>query len=276
MKTLVIAECGSSHDNDVANFRRLIEAAHVAGADMVKFQWTSDPRKMAERRHAPELKDAYAKYLTWPKEWHDGLWRACHDHGMLYGCTVFLPEDVAVVAPHVDHFKVASFEANAYDLLEAHVPFLKGDTEVDRDRWLIISRGMGANDFTHLPYAMLHKVKLLLCTSAYPAPVEGLNLRRFHLSSAFDEDVLDGFSDHSDPGATWTGALAVAAGAEIVERHLRLSDTAPENPDFPHSMPPRAFADYVRHLRYAEAALGDGLARAQPCEAPMLPYRVTV
>ena len=82
----------------------------------------------------------------------------------------------------------------------------------------------------------------------------------------------DGLSDHSRH--RWMGALAVAAGAEIIEAHLRLDDTDPENPDFATAFTPAEFADYVRNIRFAEAALGDGQKRLQDCERPMAEYRV--
>ena len=56
------------------------------------------------------------------------------------------------------------------------------------------------------------------------------------------------------------GALAVAAGATIIESHIRAEDTDPNNPDFLHSLSasPKAlfaYAEYVENLRLAEKAL---------------------
>jgi sialic acid synthase SpsE len=271
MRTFVIAECGSAHEMSRQRALALISEACEAGCDCAKFQLWSDAEKLAERRHAPELAQVYSDNQL-PAEWLPELHHECERHKLAFMCTTYLPEDVAVVAPFVRHFKIASFEAAATDLVEAHVPFLEADRAIGHQRWLIISRGMGAEPgATRLPYRLLHMARFLLCTSAYPSPLEHLNLGRLRLVA---DDTLDGFSDHSDPMETLTGALAVAAGATIVEAHLRLYDTDPANPDFPHSMTPGQFQMYVQNIRLAETVLGDGREQAQPSEEPMMKYRV--
>jgi N-acetylneuraminate synthase/N,N'-diacetyllegionaminate synthase len=77
-----------------------------------------------------------------------------------------------------------------------------------------------------------------------------------------------GLSDHTT--STLTGALAVAAGATIVEKHIRLHDTSQDCPDYPHSLCANewsgpvgdvslhhfnTFKQYVSNIREAERAL---------------------
>jgi sialic acid synthase SpsE len=114
-------------------------------------------------------------------------------------------------------------------------------------------------------------VDFLHCVSAYPTPVEQLNLAV--LRETDDHCAIwSGLSDHTTHPLV--GALAVAAGARIIEAHLKLDDTDPQNPDAPHARTPTAFADYVRNIRFAKAVMGDGVKRVMPSEAAMLPYRV--
>lgn len=274
MKTYIIAEAGSCHDGDLRLATDLVAIARDAGCSAVKFQFWSDPNQLADRRRAPEKYRAIYRQYAMPADWLSTLSHHAERANIGFMCTAYLPADVAVVAPYVTHFKVASFEAQAWDLAEAHVPFLKKDRLAGRDRWLVMSRGMGADHASGIPFDLLHAVKFLLCTSTYPAPVGELNLMRLQRSSAMDEDVLDGFSDHSDPAMTWTGALAVAAGAEIIEAHVRHPQTNKDNPDAPHAMTWPQLGDYVRHIRFAESALGDGRMRAQPSEHEMAAYKV--
>lgn len=268
--TYVIAEIGSCHDGKLHQGLRLVEAAAVAGANAVKAQYWSNPDQLAERRRAtPAYREIYRRYAV------DLLAiRMWSDHAQMYGldfmCTTYLPQDVAAIAPFVRHFKVASFEAEALDLLMAHLsPMHAAPTKA-----LFVSTGMGGR----IPHVFLRafnaigpgdnitfgpRLVVLRCVSAYPAPVRDLQLRRFHPSLINDGPWRpDGLSDHTDPALTWTGALAVAAGARYIEAHLRLRETNPDNPDAPHAMLPEQFEDYVKHIRFAEACVGTEMTAA--------------
>lgn len=270
MNTYTIAEFGSCHDNDFDAMLDGIRVAAEAGASVCKFQWTSDPERMAKRRgkaFEDGYADVYRRYLTWPAEWHGLLREACDDAGVDYMCSVFLPEDVAVVAPFVAHFKIASFEAEDAEMWAAH----EGKDVGMSPRRVIASMGMGATEkaswggaLTVAPFA-----RRLYCVSAYPAPHDGLCLR------AMSGHGYDGLSDHTAPELTWTGALAVAAGAEIVEAHFRLDGTDPANPDYPHAMTPAQLTEYIGNIKFTEECLGTGDTGLQDCERPMLRYKVS-
>jgi N,N'-diacetyllegionaminate synthase len=170
---------------------------------------------------------------------------------MAYACTVFLKQDVARVAPYVDYLKIASFEAGDNDLLAEAI------------RWhgrVILSTGMG---YEHCgsakPWAVLH------CVSAYPAPMAEMNLRAMKHHK--------GLSDHSRHPLT--GAVAVGARAKVIETHYRLDTCHPSNPDYAVAFTPAEFTQYVKNIRDAEAMMGDGIKRRQPCEEWALPYRVS-
>ncbi len=266
MSVFVIAEAGSCHDGDFCKAQELVDIAQYAGADAVKFQFWSNPDRLADRRRVPEeYRAIYRRYrlhyrwLEWLSEQAAEITRGLKP--IEFMATTYLPEDVATVAPFVKRFKVASFEAEDPAFLRAHVPYLE-------HRQLIISCGMGARigggDGITTPASWLVDIKRLHCVSAYPAPAAEMNLAALKR--------CDGLSDHSRH--PWMGALAVAAGAEIIEAHLRLDDTDRENPDYATAFAPAEFAEYVRNVRFAEAAMGDGVKRLQPSEEPMAAYRV--
>lgn len=275
MRTYVIAECGSCHDMSLDKALALVEEAAKAGASAAKFQYWSDGALLARRRHAPELTDVYTRYAL-PANWLPVLETHCTEHKIQFACTSYLPQDVYAVAEHAHVLKVSSFEAQAPDLLAAHIPFgIAG-------RRIIVSLGMGSRHTSEICKYLRQPVRaaqqnidwrpqLLLCLSAYPAAADELNLWRLSLHD------YDGFSDHLPPWFEQSGAYAVMAGARVLERHLRLDDTAPDNPDFRHAMPPVAFARYVKNVQIAETMLGTKdtvFAGPAPCEEPMLRYRV--
>src|SRR6185295_7116565 len=97
--TLIIAEAGSSHDNDLQKAYRLIEAAKECGADAVKFQWTSRAAFMAERRGLGlVVASMYQDYLEKPVSWLESLKAHADKVGIEFMCTVYLIEDIAVIA----------------------------------------------------------------------------------------------------------------------------------------------------------------------------------
>lgn len=250
-RTFVIAECASAHDGDLSKAKRLIDAAVVAGADAAKFQFWSSADRLADRRDVPpDYREIYRRYQI-PREWLTVLSSYCGGR-IEFMATTYLPEDIPVVLPHVHRLKVASFESKDHAFLEAHAA---------TGRQTLVSTGMSDERQWHFA-----GIVPLHCVSAYPAPIEATNLL------VLRQEGLLGLSDHSR--AVDMGALAVAAGAWFVEAHVRLDDTSPHNPDFAVAFSPAEFNEYVRLIRRAERIMGDGVKRPQPCEAPMLAYRV--
>jgi sialic acid synthase SpsE len=244
-KTFIIAEaaCTWLHGGLEAAYRS-IKAAKECGADAWKTQWTSNPIAMAKRRGADPEK--YFR-LGWDHEWLPLLAARCKEYGLSFMCTTFIPRDVDLIAPHVYQYKVSAFECNDMEHLSAH-----------GSRPVIVSVNPGKAKPVGLPGA-----RFLWCISRYPAEPESLELSRLH-----HQDGLmpwDGFSDHTT--STLTGAVAVGAGARIIEKHVRLSDTPVDDPDYGHSLvvdfadngflarSPYAFKTYVDNIREAERML---------------------
>lgn len=250
--TQVIAEIGSCHDGSIDKALQLIQAAKDCGADVVKAQFWSSASRMAERRNAPEYEAIYAKYQV-PEDWLPVLAKETRRMGMEFACSVYLPEDVATVKFHADIVKVSSFEANDERLLAALLRHAV--------RRMVVSMGLGANRYI-VEEALGTDIGLLHCVTAYPAPLDALDLWKIR--------ALGGYSDHS--GDIRVGGWAFAHGARIIEAHLRLDDTDNENPDAgPHALCPISFDAYVREIRDAERAAHGSSVEA---EAAMMPYKV--
>jgi sialic acid synthase SpsE len=95
---------------------------------------------------------------------------------------------------------------------------------------------------------------LLHCVSSYPTPIEQANLRAI-VSLRRRYRLPVGYSDHTT--TTFTGALALAAGAWVIEKHFTL-DRRQAGPDHAMSLEPPALTEYVMGIRRAEAAMGTG------------------
>ena len=253
--TFIIAEAGSCHDGQLRRALELIQVAKAAEADACKFQYWSSPERLAERRNAADYLDVYRRYQM-PREWLEPLAAQCAHDGLEFMCTVYLPEDIPVIAPLVKRFKVASFEAGDAKFVEAHLAY--------RDKPIIVSTGM--QSIGEIPWVQPEDaIDYLHCVSSYPTPLDQANLGALG-------GQLTGYSDHTHDCAT--GGLAVAAGARILEVHFRLDDTDRKNPDFCTALDPFELGTYVRFARKAERMMGDGVKRPQPAEADMMRYRV--
>lgn len=254
MHTFLIAELASAHDGDWQKARRMIDFAAIVGFDAVKLQYWSNADRLAHRRRAPNYRDIYRRYQI-PISWLAEAKRSAEDQSLEFICTTYLPEDIAVVGPYVTRYKVASFEAHSSAFVAAH-PY---------DKPLIVSTGMMSGDQVMKLGSLRPDAKFLHCVSAYPAPLDAMQLRA-------GLQWCEGLSDHS--ANPLTGAVAVGAGASIIEVHIRLVETDMENPDYTCALSPGLARLYVEYVRQAERMMGDDEKRPQEAELEMMEYRV--
>ena len=250
MSVFVIAEAGVNHNGRLSTAFRLCDAAKAAGADAVKFQHFNSQALWGDDRIAHlELRDAEVAVIA----------KHCASIGIEFMATPFGVREVGVIAPLVKRIKVASGCLERWDLLAAvratGLPVImstgmSGEGRVDRALEALGHYKDGA------------AVTLLQCTSAYPCPIEAVNLHAMsELELTFGAPV--GFSDHTQ-GIT-VAIAAAALGATVIEKHLTLDRNA-EGPDHKASIEPQEFRVMVSAIRTVEAALGDGVKRAQPAE----------
>jgi N-acetylneuraminate synthase len=273
----VIAELSANHNGSLDEAVRLVSVAKDAGADAVKIQ-TYTPGGLTIRSDRPEFRigggtiwdgralyDLYAEAYT-PWEWQPKLKRVADDLGLPLFSTPFdttaidFLEEMGVPA-----HKVASFEIVDLPLIE----------KVARTgKPVIMSTGMAtlaeiAEAVDAFRGAGGTELALLKCTSAYPAPPSGMNLRTIpHLAEAFG--VPAGLSDHTLGIAV--PVAAVALGACVIEKHLTLSRATP-GPDSAFSLEPHEFKAMVDAVRAAEQALGRVSYGVGPEEAKSRVFR---
>lgn len=258
----VIAELGVNHDGRLDRALDLTRAAKAAGADAVKLQ-LFDPRKLlsAEAVFAEYQQGTAADpfemldRLQLSVEQMKAVRSLARELGLGFIVTCFSVELVeSMRALDVNAVKLASPDAVNLPLIEAvlalDTPLLLSTGTCTLDELWPAMRLMG-----NLPGAMLH------CVSAYPVPAEQANLRRIAtLAETFGRPT--GYSDHTTCLAA--GALAVAHGAVLIEKHLTY-DRAAVGPDHAASFDREQFAEYVRLIRMAEQMRGDGRG-VQPVE----------
>lgn len=257
---LIVAELSANHLQDFDLAVRTVRAMKDAGADAVKFQ-TYSPETITldcDNEHfqishgtlwdGTTLHKLYqTAYMPW--EWHEPLKKLVHELGLFWFSTPVDPTSADYLVPlDPAAYKLASFEITDIPLIE-HIakkgkPFIlsTGVAELADIEEAVQACRRAGND----------AIGLLHCVSAYPAPLEEVNLKTIpHLAEAFD--VVVGLSDHTF--GTTVAAAAVAMGATIVEKHFIL-DRSLGGPDAAFSLEPQEFSELVRVIRETEKALG--------------------
>ncbi len=105
-----IAEVSSNHGRDLERSLALIDAAAAAGCDAVKFQLFK-----IDQLFAPEIlerSEEHRRRKQWelPVEFLPELAARAHERGIEFGCTPFYLDAVAELEPHVNFYKVDSYE----------------------------------------------------------------------------------------------------------------------------------------------------------------------
>ncbi len=253
-RCLLIAEVAQAHDGSLGLAHAFVDAAAVAGADVVKFQThiadaESTPSEPWRVRFSPQDVSRYAYWrrmeFTEP-EWA-GLRAHATERGLLFLSTPFsldameLLERVGTCA-----WKVASGEVANGAVLDrmarSGIPVLLSSGMSD---WAELDAAVARIRAADAPFAVLQ------CTSAYPCPPErvGLNLLPEYRARY---GCAVGLSDHS--GTIWPAIAAATLGADVVEVHLTLSREM-FGPDVPASVTSAEFAQLVAGVRACERML---------------------
>ena len=258
--TFIIAELSCNHRNDYDIAIKTIDEMHKAGADCVKLQ-TSKPESITIDSRKDDfiikggtlwdeksLFELYGETYT-PWEWHKDIKEYVESLGMVFFSSPFdnmavdFLEDLNVPA-----YKIASFEITDIPLIEY---------TASKQKPIIISTGIATKeDITEAVNACKRvgndQLILLKCTSAYPTPLDEVNLSLIP-KIAEDFDCLTGLSDHTEGSLIPVGAVTL--GARVIEKHFIL-DRSLGGPDAAFSMEPKEFSEMVNLVRSIEKATG--------------------
>lgn len=261
----VIAEMGVNHDGSLDRALELVEHARRAGADAVKLQIFSARRLVHDsatfasyQSVADDRPEAMLRRLELPCSAQRAVVDRIIAAGMIPLATPFSPQDVQTI----QQLDLPAIKIASPDLV--NVPLLNAAAATGKP--LLLSTGAATIDEVNRTVARLTcadiRFALLHCVSSYPTSITDANLCWIgEFAGRFGVPV--GFSDHTtEPIA---GALAVAAGACIVEKHLTYDRAAP-GPDHAASADPVEFAKYVSAIRLAEQMRGTAGKRLLDCE----------
>lgn len=217
---LVIAEIGINHEGSLQTAKEMIDAAALAGAEIIKHQThiVEDEMSGAAKKIIPGNADVsiyeIMERCALSEEDELELKRYTESKGIIFISTPFSRAAANRLGKwNVPAYKIGSGECNNYPLLEHIASFGKP---------VILSTGMNTIESVSKAVNILRKHRvpfaLLHTTNLYPTPNHLVRLNAMvELQKAFPDAVV-GLSDHTLTNHACFGAVAL--GASILERHF--------------------------------------------------------
>lgn len=267
---VIVAEAGINHNGDLNIAKRLIDAAVLAGANLIKFQKRTPeictPRDIWNRvRETPWGDMSYIEYrhkLEFGQDEYQAIDDYCRERKIDWFAS---PWDIRSL-----HF-LEQFNPVCHKIASAMATNFKLLAEVHKcGRPVIMSTG--GMDLKQVSEAVKvlgspWQLALMQCTAAYPCEDADLNLRAIGGLKDKFPGLPVGYSGHERGIATTVAAVIL--GADLVERHITL-DRSSWGSDQAASLEPHGFARLVRDIRAVELAMGSSYKRMLECEIPVM------
>jgi len=259
--TFIIAEMSANHGGKIEQAIEIIHAAKRAGADAIKLQTyradtitiNSNKTDFLLETDSPwqESKTLFSLYQQayMPWEWHERLYQEAKTLDLEIFSSPFdfsavdLLSDLNSVA-----YKIASPEITDIGLIAKVAQLQKP---------VILSTGLAEKKDIAQAVKVLkdnrnEQFAFLKCTTAYPAPLNEVNLALIPQMKK-DFSCLTGISDHTLGNEAVLAAVAL--GANIIEKHFML-DNSDETPDSFFSLTESQFTSMVKQVRRVEMVIG--------------------
>lgn len=260
-RVLITAELTTNHFGDKRRLERMVRTAHASGADFVKVQ-----KREVETFYSKEQLDSkfvspfgatfrdYRNALELSVADFEFLDVLCRDLGISWFASIldepsfrfmqqFNPELVKLPSTISEHTDYLAYVAENY---RGGIVLSTGMTDSAYEQWVLDT------------FSKCDKLYLMQCNSAYPTPLHDCDIgviRHYRDLSKEHLHLQPAYSSH-DLGVT-ASALAVAAGAKMVEKHVKLGNTEWAHFDaVALDLTTGEFTDFVREIREAEMIIG--------------------
>lgn len=267
----IVAELTTNHFGDRHRLERLIRAAKAGGADYVKLQKrnveTFYSRDQLAGRFVspfgPTFRD-YRHALELDLEDFAFVDRLCAELEIGWFVSVLDEHSYRYLQPlQPKMIKLPSTISEHRDYLRHVAESFAGE--------IVLSTGMTDSEYEAWvleAFKNTNRLYLLQCNSAYPTPLHDCSIgviRRYRDLARNHPHIVPGYSSH-DIG--WLGSvLAVAAGAQMIEKHVKLGNTEWAHFDaVALDLTTSAFRDFVDKVREAELIVGDEEKRVNESE----------
>jgi len=262
-KTYVIAEIGINHGGNLDTAFKLIDSAAKTGCDAVKFQTYLTEQRAPKGNQ--EIFDILKK-CELPFKDFEKLKEHTKGYGIDFFSTPFDKESVEYLESiGTDLYKVASFDVVNKELLRVLAK---------TDKPIIMSVGMANITEIRIAHQIISAsnstLAILHCVSAYPTEEKNANLGAINMLQDEFYSCVIGHSDHT--AGIKVPLYAVAAGAQIIEKHYKLDDDM-DCIDAPVSISESQMIKMVKEIRMIEAIFGGGVKELKESEEGVVQFR---
>jgi sialic acid synthase SpsE len=267
-KVLIVAEFTNNHYGELSTLLEMVERAKEAGADLVKIQ----KRDVDTFYSSEQLNGTYiSPFGSTLRDYRKGVElnndmllkfiEKCEECDIEWFCSIldfksFL--EIQKFNPSI--FKIPSTISNHRNYHKQLAETYEGP--------LVISTGY--TDWKYVDYiqkTFLNSsiIYLLHCVSAYPTQQKDCNISVIHKYRNLGKQFVPGYSSH-DIGSIGS-MLAVAAGAKMIEKHVKLKDTKWIHFDsVALNLKNGEFTNFVSDIRTAEKITGSDEKKILKCE----------
>ena len=268
MKLFLIAEIGINHNGDMSICKKLIDVASSSGANAVKFQ-------------KREINNVYTQeFLDSPRDSQWGTTQRDQKLGLEFNYDEYMEIDAYCKEKNIEWFASAwdldsqkflqKFNCKYNKVASAMIVYKDLLEMVSKEKkHTFISTGMTTYDDIKQAVDIFRKnncsFELMHTISTYPMKDENANLLMINtLKDKFQCNV--GYSGHESGLAI--SYAAATLGITSLERHITL-DRSMYGSDQSASIEPAGFIQLIGAVRKIEIAMGDGVKKIIPEEAPI-------
>ena len=268
MKLFLIAEIGINHNGDMSICKKLIDVASMSGANAVKFQ-------------KREINNVYTQeFLDSPRDSQWGTTQRDQKLGLEFNYEEYMEIDAYCKEKNIEWFASAwdldsqkflqKFNCKYNKVASAMIVYKDLLEMVSKEKkHTFISTGMTTYDDIKQAVDIFRKnncsFELMHTISTYPMKDENANLLMINtLKDKFQCNV--GYSGHESGLAV--SYAAATLGITSLERHITL-DRSMYGSDQSASIEPPGFMQLIGAVRKIEIAMGDGVKKTIPEEAPI-------
>ena len=241
---LFIAEVGSNHEGSFTEAKKIVKEACKSNADIIKIQtytaenMVSKANDLERYKHFKKLELDISQYIE--------IAKICKKYKKKFSASIWDRDQIKPLNKFIDIYKVGSGDILNFEIIRKILLTKKP---------LVVSTGLSKIDEIkklvkfikkNSSYIKDKKLALLHCNTAYPTPINDVNLLEINkIKKTFK--LTTGYSDHTIGDSSILAAYIM--GAQIVEKHFSINPNKKTFRDHQISFDKSQVNNYLRVIK---------------------------